>query len=83
MRLFVVRVVVCRQIDAGFGAGEVADDGSRRRFDGDGAGVAGGELQAVEEDCGTFGVDAVAGESGDEERDGDLDGFGVFEGWEF
>jgi hypothetical protein len=55
------------------------DDGGGGGFDGDGAGVGGGELEAVEEDGGAFGVDAVAGEGGDEEGDGDLDGLDVFE----
>jgi len=37
-------------------------------------------LETVEENRGAFGVDAVAGECGDEKRDGDLNGFGVFNG---
>jgi hypothetical protein len=37
-------------------------------------------LEGVEQDCGALGVDAVAGEGGDEQRDGDLDGLGVFDG---
>lgn len=39
-------------------------------------------METVEEDDGAFGGDAIAGESGDEEGDGDLDGFDVFEGRE-
>jgi len=45
-------------------------------------GVGGGELEAVEEAGGAFGVDSVKSEGGDEEGDGDLDGFCVFEGGE-
>ena len=74
-------IVYCK-VDAGFGAGEGSDDGGGGGFDGDGTGVGGGELEAVEEDGGAFGVDAVAGESGDEEGDGDLDRLDVFEGRE-
>jgi hypothetical protein len=62
--------------------GESADDGSDGGLDGDGLCVSGGELEAVEQDCGAFGVDAIAREGGDEERDGDLDGLGVFNGRE-
>ena len=57
----------------------VADYSAGERLGGDGFCVGGGQLEAVEEDGGALGVDAVAGEGGDEERDGDLDGFGVFE----
>ena len=39
-------------------------------------------METVEENRGAFGVDAVAGECGDEKRDGDLNGFGVFDGRE-
>jgi hypothetical protein len=59
-----------------------ADDGFGEGLGNDGSCVGGGELEAVEEDCGAFGVYAVKGEGGDEEGDGDLDGFGVFEGGE-
>ena len=69
-----------REVEAGFCAGEGASDGRGGGFDGDGACVGGGELETVEEDRGAFGGDAVASESGDEEGDGDLDGFDVFEG---
>ena len=67
------------EVEAGFGAKEGADDGGGGGFDGDGAGIGGGELKAVEQDGGALGVDAVSGEGGDEKRDGDLDGFDVFE----
>jgi len=67
------------EVDAGFGARQGADDGGGGGFDGDGAGVGRGELEAVEQDRGAFRVDAVTGEGGDEQRDGDLDGFDVFE----
>jgi hypothetical protein len=39
-------------------------------------------LQSVENAGGASGVDAVADEGGDDEGDGDLDGFGIFEGRE-
>ncbi len=70
------------EVDAGSGTGEGADDGGGGGLDGDGAGVGGGELETVEENGGTFGVDAVACQGRDEEGDGDLDGFDVFEWWE-
>ena len=59
-----------------------ADDRGGVGLDVDGAGVGGGELQGVEDGGGAAGVDAVAGEGGDDEGDGDLNGFGVFEGRE-
>ena len=39
-------------------------------------------MESVEKDCGAFGIDAVAREGGDEQRDRDLDGLGVFDGRE-
>jgi hypothetical protein len=56
-----------------------ADDVGGVGFGDNGFDVGGGELKSVENDCCAFGVDAIAGEGGDEEGDGDLDGFGVFE----
>jgi hypothetical protein len=70
------------EVASGFCAGDGADDGGGVGFDDDGLRVGGGELEAVEEDGGAFGVDAIAGEGGDEEGDGDLDGLGVFDGRE-
>ena len=70
------------EIQAGFGAGDGSRDGGGVGLDGDGFRVGGGELKAVEKDCGALGVDAVAGEGGDEQGDGDLGGFGVFDGRE-
>lgn len=46
-------------------------------------GVRGGELEGVEENRGPFKLDAVACKGGDEEGDGDLDGFSVFDRREF
>jgi len=82
--LVLSRIVVVShcEVEAGFGAGEDAGDGGGGGLDGDGARVGGGELEAVEQDRGAFGGDAIAGEGGDEERDGDLDGLDVFEGRE-
>ncbi len=74
--------VARREIETGFSAGEGASDGRGGWFDGDGACVGRGELEAVEKDGSAFGGDAVAGEGGDEERDGDLNGLDVFEGRE-
>ena len=36
-------------------------------------------MEAVEKDSCAFGLDAIAGEGGDEQGDGDLNGFGVFD----
>jgi hypothetical protein len=74
--------VAYRQVESGFGAGEGASDGGGGWFNGDGARVGGGELQAIEENRSAFGGDTVAGQGGDEKRDGDLDGFDVFQGRE-
>ena len=63
---------------AGFCAGDGADDGAGVGFGDDRLDVGGGELEAVEEDCGAPRIDAVAGEGGDEQGDGDLDGLGIF-----
>ncbi len=41
--------------------------------------VAGGDLQAVEEQSGAFGVEVVGGEAGEDFGDGELDGGSVFE----
>ena len=70
-----LRRVSNSEVQTGFGAGDGSCDGGGVRLDGDGFRVGGGELEAVEKDCGALGVDAVAGERGDEEGDGDLDGF--------
>ncbi|HMF62705.1 MAG TPA: hypothetical protein VK608_01360 [Edaphobacter sp.] len=53
-----------------------ADDGLGEGLGDDGSCVGGSELEAVEEDGGAPGVDSVKSEGGDEEGDGDLDGFG-------
>ena len=41
--------------------------------------VGAGELEGVEEVAGVGGVDLMHGDGGEERRDGELDGFGVFE----
>lgn len=43
------------------------------------AGVGAGDLQAVDERAGAFGVEGVAGERADDDREGELDGFAVLE----
>lgn len=58
---------------------DVADDIAGGGFGGDGFDVGAGELEAVEDDCRAFGLDEIASEGGDEEGDGGLDGFGVFQ----
>ena len=76
--LLLRRVSNC-EIEAGFGAGDGSCDGGGVGLDGDGFRIGGSELEAIEKDRGAFGVDAVAGEGGDEEGDGDLDGLGVLD----
>jgi hypothetical protein len=45
-------------------------------------GVVGGQLKAVEESCGSLGVELAGGEGVDDDGKGDLDGLAVFEGGE-
>jgi hypothetical protein len=66
------------EVHTRFGADESPDDGVDGGFDGDGAGVGGGELETVEQDRCSFGINAVAGEGRDEQRDGDLYGLDIF-----
>ena len=61
---------------------ELADDAGGLGDGVEAAGVAGGELEAVEEDSAVLEVDAVGGDGVDGFGDGDLDGDGVFEGAE-
>jgi hypothetical protein len=68
------------EVEAGLFADDGADDGGGVGLGVDGAGVSGGQLEGVEDCGGSAGVDAVACEGGDDQRNGDLDGFGVFEG---
>lgn len=78
-----MRVFVGRSDDlAGFGLDDTTDDAIGEGFDVDGSDVAAGELEAVEEQAGAFEIDAIGGDGSDEEGDGELDGFGVFKGWE-
>ncbi len=65
------------EIYSGSGARYGAGDGGSVRLDGDGTRVGGGELESVEKDRGAFAGDAIAGEGGDEKRDGDLDGLEI------
>src|SRR5205814_83302 len=46
------------------------------------ASVVAGEVEAVEQGGGSFGVELAGGESVDDDGEGDLDGFAVFEGGE-
>jgi hypothetical protein len=50
--LFCDRLLIDREVQARFGAGQSADDRGCGRLDGYGAGVRGGELEAVEQDSG-------------------------------
>ncbi len=61
---------------------DLADELGGLGDDGEAAGVAGGELEAVEEDGGALGVDGVHGEGADDLGEGELDGFAVLEGGE-
>jgi hypothetical protein len=70
------------EIEAGFFADDGADYRGGVGFGIDKTGIGGGELQSIEDGGGSAGVDAVAGECGDDQRDCDLDGFGVFQGRE-
>jgi hypothetical protein len=45
-------------------------------------GVGAGDLEAVEEHGGVFGIDAAFGQGGDDQGECDLDGVTVLEGWE-
>ncbi len=54
----------------------------RRRVRCGGRGVVAGELEAVEESGGSLDVEAAGGEGVDDDGEGDLDGFAVFEGGE-
>jgi hypothetical protein len=69
-----VGLVVDELVDGFGGAGRV--DG----FDGLGFGQGGeGDLEAVEEEAGAFGVDGVAGDAVEDVAEGELDGGAVFE----
>jgi hypothetical protein len=68
------------EVEAGLFVDYGTDDGGPVRLGIDGTGVGGGQLQRVEDGGGPSGVDAVACEGGNDEGDGDLYGFGVFEG---
>ena len=66
---------------AGWGV-ELADDAGRFGDGVEAAGVAGGELESIEQDSAVFEVDHVGGDGVDGFGDGDLDGDRVFEGAE-
>jgi hypothetical protein len=60
-----------------------ADDAVGRGLGAKAAGIVRGELQAVEQGGGAFSLEFAGGESVDDDREGELDGFAVFEGDEF
>jgi hypothetical protein len=67
-----------------FGGGlEGADTDGGVRLGEDAGGVGGGELQAVEEGRGAFGLELAGGQRIDDLGDGDLDGLAVLERAEF
>jgi len=65
--------------EAGVGENGFADDDGGSGLVVEVAGVGAGDLEAVEERGGSFGVDAVLGHGGDEHGEGELDGFAIFE----
>ncbi len=67
--------VACADDSAGQG-GEVV---SERGGGSEGADVATGDLEGVEEAACLYGIDLAGGDGGKEPGDGELDGFGVFE----
>ena len=64
-----------------FGGGFEGADGVGG-FGAEAGGVVAGELEAVEEGGGSFGLEAAGGEGVDDAGEGELDGFSVFEGGE-
>ena len=81
-----------------FGAGDFGDGGEVAQglvggdvFDGFGGGlqvfeageVGAGDLEAVEEGAGSFGVDVAGGDAGEDVVEGDLDGGAVVDGLHF
>jgi hypothetical protein len=89
--VFFVFFVVVKDFDCGAGFGEVeafgggfggADDVGCVGFGVEAGGVHGGQLEAVEEGGGAFGFEVAGGEGVDDDGEGDLDGFAVFEGGE-
>ena len=71
------------QVEAFGGGFDAADGVGRIGFDAKVARVVAGELEAVEERGGSFGVELAGGESVDDDGEGDLDGVAVFECGEF
>ncbi len=71
------------QVQAFGGGFDGADDVGREGFGVEAAGVVAGELEAVEESSGSLDVELSGGEGVDDDGEGDLDGFAVFEGGEF
>jgi hypothetical protein len=85
-------VVDFEEFEHGTGFGEVEAFGGG--FDGadliggvgvvvEASGVVAGDLEAVEQGCSSFGVKLAGSEAVDDDGEGDLDGFAVFEGGEF
>jgi hypothetical protein len=86
------RVVVVCDLDDGSGFGEVeafgcglggADDLAGKGLDVEVGGVAGGQLQTVEQGRGTAGLHLSARQRVDDDGEGDLNGFAIFERYEF
>ncbi len=61
---------------------EATDDAGGVGFGAEAGGVAGCELEAVEQGGGAPGVEMAGGEGVDDDGESDLDGFAVFEGGE-
>ena len=70
------------EVDTLGGGVDGADYVMREGFEVETPGVAGGELQAVEESGGSARLQLAGGEGVDDDGEGDLNGFAIFEGGE-